>query len=68
MSDTCQTTDLVIGWRAISAKLGRPVQSLINASSQGRLAVQPMKLGTTVAMTPQMIEVLRSAAPVKAKA
>lgn len=68
MSDANQTADLVIGWRAISEALGRPVQTLANACSQGRLPVQPMKLGTTVAMTPQMIEVLRSAAPMRAKA
>lgn len=51
--------DLVVGWRAIGAAVGRPAQSLAQASSFGKLPVEPIKLGRSVVMTASMITELR---------
>jgi hypothetical protein len=57
---------LVVGWRAIGEALGRPSQSLAQAHSHGRLPVVPLKIGATVAMTPQMLDAMRSS-PARAR-
>ena len=61
MNQEVENKALVIGWRDIGASVGRPAQSLAQAFSNGRLPVVPIKIGTTVAMTTEMIDELRTA-------
>lgn len=53
------TKELVIGWRAIGAAVGRPAGSLATQASMGSLPVQPIKIGNQVAMTQEQIEILK---------
>lgn len=55
------TARLTIGWRDIGAAVGSNAKTLTQAHSQGRLPVQPMKLGHIVAMTPDQIRSLEAA-------
>lgn len=61
MNQEIETKGLVIGWRGISVAVGRSAQYLAQAFSNGRLPVVPIKIGTTVAMTAEMIDELRAA-------
>ena len=59
MENIERTPGLIVGWRAIGAAVGRPAQSLAQASSFGKLPVEPIKLGKSVVMTNSMIAELR---------
>jgi hypothetical protein len=51
--------DLTVGWRAIGLATGRKPDVLRVQNSDGRLPVQPLRVGHRVAMTPEQIELLK---------
>lgn len=58
----------VIGWKAVAAKVGRTAHYLAQANAQGRLPIEPLRLGAQVAYTREMVESLRLALEARAAA
>lgn len=60
--------DLVIGWTAIGKACGKNPVTLRQRHAAGLLAVQPIRQGYRVAMTPAMIQELVAQPKTKAPA
>ena len=61
-----EVPDLVVGWKAVGGQVGRTAHYLIQAHAQGRLSVEPMRIGAQVAYTRDMLKALRSALETRA--
>ena len=57
-----------IGWKAVGIVVGRTAHYLTQAHSQGRLPVEPLRIGSQVAYTHDMAEALRVALEARATA
>lgn len=63
---TTEECGSLIGWKAVGAVVGRTAHYLAQANAQGRLPVEPLRLGAQVAYTPEMAETLRVALEARA--
>ena len=57
---------LLIGWKAVGGAVGRSAHYLTQAHAQGRLSVEPMRIGAQVAYTHDMAEDLRTSLEARA--
>ena len=57
---TIEQDALLVGWKAVGGAVGRTAHYLTQAHAQGRLPVEPMRIGAQVAYTRDMAEALRT--------